>query len=63
MRNNKKLKFKKKLFFGVDEIDVLKKFKALNEQYKNMLIFQKESYEETINTLNERIRQLENKTR
>ena len=63
MRNNKKLKFKKKLFCGVDEIDVLKKFKALNEQYKNMLIFQKESYEETINTLNERIRQLENKTR
>lgn len=41
----KGLKFKKKLFGGVDEADVLKKMEELNDLYERALLQQRAGYE------------------
>ncbi len=41
----KSLKFKKKIFGGVDEADVLKKMEELNDLYERALLQQRAGYE------------------
>lgn len=55
MKTNKKIKFKKKIFGGVDELDVLKKMKEMNLEYQHIV----EKYEEKIDILNKKIEELE----
>ena len=57
----KKLKIKKVLFGGYNEIDTLTKFKELNENYKNLLKVQEEFYQDKINELEEEILVLKEK--
>ena len=46
-----KLHFKKKLFGGVDEIDVVKKMQDLNSKYQLLMHSQKDFYEKRIEEL------------
>ena len=61
MTNLKKLKFKKKLFGGIDELDALKKIKAINQEYQILLENQKLEYLKIIQKKNEVIKDLESK--
>ena len=53
----KNLKFKKKIIGGVDELDVLKKMKDLNDEYQHIV----KRYEEKISILNKKLRELKHR--
>ncbi len=64
-----KIKFKKVLIGGYDKVDVLKKFKTINEdyqkivedqkkEYENKIKNQRESYESIIESLNKQYQEM-----
>lgn len=56
-----KIKFKKKIFGGIDELDVLKKIKLINEDYQAVLEHQELKYMNVIKQKDLKIKELENK--
>ena len=58
----KELKFKKKLFGGVDQLDVWNKLYQIDKEYQSAIKIQREYYERKIRELEESINKLGDNT-
>ena len=57
--NVSKIKFKKKMFNGIDELDVLNKVKSLNSEYQTVLQYKELEYLKMLKSRDEKIAELE----